>query len=190
MDSYELFLFVHVLAAVVWVGGGVMIQTLAVRVLRTSDPRRITSFAADVEWVANRIFIPASLVLIVAAVALMIDGDYAWSALWVSLSLAAYIASAVTGAAFLGPESGRISKIVAAEGPESPEAVARIKRILVGSRIELIVLIAVVYLMTVKPTAADTGALILLVAGVAILAVLLLRGAVRGAAAGERAVTE
>jgi uncharacterized membrane protein len=183
MSTYELFLFVHVMAAIIWVGGDVMNQVMAVRVLRSSDPRRLATFAADIEWVGNRLLLPASLTLIVAAVVLMIDGDIAWDALWVSLSLAAYIASFVAGAAFFGPESGRIGKLVAEQGPESPEAADRIRRILVGTRIQLVVLLAVVYLMTVKPTSDDTGALLLLAVGVVVLAVLLLRGAGRRSSA-------
>ena len=179
METYELFLFLHVMAAVIWVGGDVMSQVMAVRVLRSSDARRLSTFAADMEWIGNRLLLPASLTLIVAAVVMMIDGDIAWDALWVSLSLAAYIASFVAGAAFFGPESGRIGKLIAEHGAESPEAADRIRRLLLGSRIQLVILIAVVYLMTVKPTSDDTGALLLLAVGVIVLAALLLRGSGR-----------
>ena len=185
MNRYELLLFVHVLAAVIWVGGAVMIQLMALRVLRADDPLRVTSFAADVEWIGNRLLVPASVILILAAVGLMLEGDLAWRALWVSLSLVAYIVSFVAGAAFFGPESGRISKLVAAQGPDSGEAVGRIQRLLIASRIELVVLLAVVYLMTVKPTADDGGELLLLLVGVVVLAALLLRGAVATATGGR-----
>ncbi len=47
--------------------------------------------------------------------------------------------------------SRRTPKIVEAEGPESPAAQARISRILLISRCELVILIAVVVNMVVKP---------------------------------------
>ena len=50
------------------------------------------------------------------------------------------------------PESGRIAKIIKTEGAESPEAERRIRRILLISRIELVLLLGVIFDMVVKPT--------------------------------------
>ena len=52
-----------------------------------------------------------------------------------------------------GPESGRIGKLVEQHGPEHPEVTSRITRILAVSRVELVLLIAVVFAMVVKPFA-------------------------------------
>jgi hypothetical protein len=57
----------------------------------------------------------------------------------------------IVGAGFLGPESGRIGKIIEREGLESPEAQWRIARILLISRAELVILLTVVVNMVVKP---------------------------------------
>ena len=62
-------------------------------------------------------------------------------------------ALAEVGSSFLGPESGRIAKIVETEGAASPNAQARIKRIFLISRIELVLLLLVVIDMVVKPGA-------------------------------------
>jgi hypothetical protein len=48
---------VALLAAVVWVGGDVMLQALAFRVLRADDARRMVGFTADVEWVGTRLLV-------------------------------------------------------------------------------------------------------------------------------------
>jgi hypothetical protein len=68
----------------------------------------------------------------------------------VSVGLVVWILAAVTGAAFLGPESGRIAKVVATEGAESTAARRRIDRILLISRVELALLLVVVFMMVVK----------------------------------------
>jgi hypothetical protein len=57
----------------------------------------------------------------------------------------------VIGAGFLGPESGRLAKLIDAEGPDSPAVKARIRRILMVSRAELVVLLTVIWNMVVKP---------------------------------------
>ena len=61
---YQTWKALHVLAAIVWVGGGVMIQLLALRIMRANDPAQLAKFANDVEAVSLRAFIPASLVLL------------------------------------------------------------------------------------------------------------------------------
>jgi peptidoglycan/LPS O-acetylase OafA/YrhL len=98
-----------------------------------------------------RLFIPTTWVLLLAAIGMMINLDWSWGQNWVLFGLIAWAASFVVGAAYLGPEGGRIAQIIEREGPESPEAQARIRRILLISRCELVVLIAVIVNMVVKP---------------------------------------
>src|SRR5918992_1931007 len=175
MNSYELLLFVHIAGAIVWIGGGLIVQFCAIRILRTNDPRRLAAFAIDVEWLGTRVFLPASLVVVVAGVVLMFDGDWAWSRAWVVLALILYAVTFAAGAGFFGPESGRIGRLIETHGPESPEAQARIRRVLVLSRLDLILLFAIVYLMAVKPTLDEPGELVLLAAGAVVAAVPVLR---------------
>jgi len=63
------------------------------------------------------------------------------------------ILSAIAGAGFLGPESGRIGKLVESEGFDSPEVRRRFRRVLTVSRVELILLFLVIADMVVKPGA-------------------------------------
>ena len=151
MSSYELLLFVHVLAAVVWVGGALSLQVLAVRAERSEDGGRMASFATEAEWVGSRVFLPASIVLLLAGIGLTLEGGYGFTTPWVLVGLIAYGLSALTGSLFLGPESGRIGKLIADVGPQDLDVIARIKRVFLVSRIELVVLLFIVFDMTVKP---------------------------------------
>jgi uncharacterized membrane protein len=151
MSSYELLLFVHVLAAVVWVGGALSLQVLAIRAERSADGGRVANFATEAEWVGSRVFLPSSIVLLLAGIGLTLEGDWGFTTPWVLLGLIAYGLSALTGSLFLGPESGRIGKMIADVGPQDPDVLARIKRIFLVSRIELVVLLFIVFDMTVKP---------------------------------------
>lgn len=170
MTWYTLFKSIHVAAAVVWVGGAVMVQAYAFRILGTDDGKRQADFARDTEVVSMRLFIPTTWVLLLAAIAMMINADWPWGQDWVVFGLIAWTLSFVIGAGFLGPEGGRIAKIIEQHGPESPLAKARIRRILMVSRAELVVLLAVVWNMVVKPTGMHGwfwGALAVMVLGVA-----------------------
>jgi uncharacterized membrane protein len=150
MTWYETFLWLHITGAALWVGGDAMIQAFAYRILRADDAPRLAGFARDVEWTGLRVVMPASMVLLATGVGLVVNGNWDWSEPFVSVGLLVWLVSAGVGAGFLGPESGRISKLVDAEGPDSAEAQRRIRRILLFSRLELVLLLIVVFMMAVK----------------------------------------
>jgi uncharacterized membrane protein len=148
--TYQWYLAVHILAAVVWVGGGFATQVFALRATRTNDGARIASFAQDAEWIGMRVFLPSSLILVIFGFMLMGEGNLDWD-FWIVFALVVWILSVIVGATFLGPESGRIAKVIDREGPDSPEATARLRRVFLISRIELVLLILVVLDMALKP---------------------------------------
>lgn len=150
-DGYHWMLFFHILAAVVWVGGSAVTQVYAIRATRTKDPDRVATFAKDVEWIGLHVFLPSSIVLVGLGIGLIADGPWSMGEAWVGFGLAVWILSAVTGSAFLGPEAGRINKVVAEQGVASAEAQRRIRRIFVISRIELALLVLVIFAMVIKP---------------------------------------
>jgi uncharacterized membrane protein len=151
MTWYTFFKSLHVVAAAIWVGGAFIIQAYAFRILRSNDARRTADFAKDSEIVSMRVFIPTTWILLLAGIGMMVNLDLSWGQNWIVLGLISWALSFVVGAGFLGPESGRISKIVESEGAESPAAQARIRRILLVSRLELVILLTVIVNMVVKP---------------------------------------
>jgi len=98
-----------------------------------------------------RVFIPATWILLLAGVGMMLNLDLSWGQNWIVFGLIAFALSFVVGAGFLGPEGGRIAAVIERDGPESPEAQRRISRILLISRCELVVLATVIVNMVVKP---------------------------------------
>jgi hypothetical protein len=59
--------------------------------------------------------------------------------------------SAATGAFFLGPEAKRLGKLVPTRPADDPEIQARIRRILLILRVDNVLLLAIVFVMTAKP---------------------------------------
>ena len=149
MEWYNVLKSVHVLGAVVWVGGALMTQLYAVRVTRSGDAARTAAFAKDTEFISMRAFIPASLALVLTGFAMVADADWNWD-FWLVFGIVIWALSFLAGILFLGPESGRIGRLIEEQGAESPEAQRRISRIFLFSRVELALLLAVVVAMTAK----------------------------------------
>jgi hypothetical protein len=72
---------------------------------------------------------------------------------WLVFPIVVWAASFVIGAAYLGPQSGKLSKDVEQYGIDSPQAMERLQRIFLISRIELVLLLLVVLDMALKPGA-------------------------------------
>jgi uncharacterized membrane protein len=167
LTLYELLLFVHVAAAVIWVGGGAMIQFFGLRVLAANDPNRLAQFGGDVERIGNRALVASSFVALLSGFALVWESDF-WTIGedWIIIGLILFAVTFLAGAGFFGPESGRIKKVIETQGVEAAQG--RIKRLLVLTRIDLIVLFLIIFDMSVKPSFSDgwtiVGALLVAVA--------------------------
>jgi hypothetical protein len=82
---YDWLLFLHVLAATIWLGGGVMLAVTAARVVRDSDPAAVRRFTATMRATAPFVLAPATLAVLGLGIGLVIDAE-AWDfgQLWVA----------------------------------------------------------------------------------------------------------
>lgn len=151
-DAYKWLLAFHILLAVVWVGSDVAIQIFVMRA-KLAGPDRMAYFAREIAWYGTRVLVPSSLLLVILGFILLHEssGAYDLGQGWVTFGFAVWLLSFIAGAAYLGPESGRLSNMVDERGPEDAEYQRRLNRIFLVSRIELVLLILVVLDMTIKP---------------------------------------
>jgi uncharacterized membrane protein len=151
-EVYEWLKALHVLMAIVWVGGAMTLQVLAIRTMRSHDPERLRTLAGEVEFVGTRIFTPASLILLLLGIWMVID-EPAWefTQFWIVAALAMFAFSFVSGVFFLGPQSGKLKQMYETEGSNAPGAPALISKLFTVSRIELVLMVLIVVDMVVKP---------------------------------------
>jgi uncharacterized membrane protein len=172
---YEFLLFVHIAMAAIWVGGGTMLQFVALRTLRAADPVRLADFARDVEWIGNRVLVPASGLAVISGVWLVIDSDvWGFGDDWIVIGLILFAVTFLAGALFFGPEAGRLGKLMDAEGPTSPVVQLRLQRLLALTRADLMVLFLILFDMSTKPKWGDLSLWVAIV-GFAILAGILVK---------------
>ena len=153
MNLYSVLLFAHILGAVVWIGGSVSLQVLGMRVRASSDPQRMAALATDAEWMGIRLYMPAAGMVLAAGIALVFTGNWSFEQPWIVLGLVAFAFSFILGATVVGPTAKKIGARLASHGPEDSEVQSSIRKIFLASRIELAVLIFIVFDMAVKPGA-------------------------------------
>jgi uncharacterized membrane protein len=151
MTAYQWLLALHILCAVVWVGGVVTMQFLTIRAVASNDPPRMAALGGEAEWIGMHVYMPASILALLSGIALVLNGHWGWGHFWVLFGLFGIFFSAIVGATFLGPEAGRIKKLIEEQGPSAPAVRTRMDKVFLVSRIELAILLLVVADMALKP---------------------------------------
>jgi hypothetical protein len=149
---YEFLKTVHVLLAILWLGGAITFQLIANRILKEDPSTRLVGFSRDTEAIGMKIFLPASIVLLLAGVLMVIDTPgIDFTDAWIVIGLGGILSTIIIGAGFLGPEAGRLGALIEEKGENDPEVVQRISRILMIGRIDLTILLIVAANMVIKP---------------------------------------
>jgi uncharacterized membrane protein len=160
---YEFLLFVHVSGAVIWLGGGFILQVYGMTVERGGDANEMAQFAGRAGHLGERVFVPTALLVVLAGIGLMIEGSWSWGQLWVVFALVAYAVSFALGIGILTPLAKKLPDV----GPATPEGQAVIRRIFAVLRVDLVLLFSIVFAMTVKPTT-DDGWTVVIAAAIAV----------------------
>ena len=150
MTATDILKFFHVFFAIVWVGGGIMLQFLLARA-KAAGPEAMAHFNDMAEWTSSRVFMPASFLTLGFGIATVIAGGYDWAEMWISVGFVGFIISGVLGMAVLGPTAKKMKALIAERGPNDPVVAHMARRIDLAGRVDLIVLIIVVFMMVTKP---------------------------------------
>ena len=150
MTSYELWLFLHISAAIVWIGGATVAQVFGILAQRSGDPAQSAAFGRSMGFIGPKIFLPASVAVLLTGILLTEDGNWDWSEWFIVLGIIGWAGVSVIAFAYLTRAMARVGARMAAEGP-SPELGAEVKRLVLLARGLIVVLFAIVLVMVAKP---------------------------------------
>ena len=150
MTSYELWLFLHLSGAIVWIGGATVAQIFGVLAQRSGDPAQSAAFGRSMGFIGPKIFMPAAIVVLVSGVLLTEDGNWDWGEWFIVLGIVGWSLVAFVAFAYLTRAMGRVGARLAAEGP-SPELGAEVTKLVLLARVLIAVLFLIVLVMVVKP---------------------------------------
>ncbi len=157
MEFYHLFLFAHVVCAVLWLGGSAALMFLAWLAAREGNAAGLLTTLRMVTVLAPRVFVPGSTLVLLTGLAMVWTGSLAWDA-WIVLALAGIGLTIGIGAGFLGPLSGKAAEAEAAG--RMAEAVALGQRVVRLAKVDLVMLFGIVWLMVMKPGWGDVWMLV------------------------------
>lgn len=150
---YEFFKFLHIAAAIVWLGAGVTFQVMNARVAAQKDPAALAVLSAQGEWFGRVFFSTASIVTLIAGVITVMLGPWSFASFWVSYGFLGIIASIVLGAVLVRRATEELNEVAVTDGGSSPRAEVLQRRLATLGVLDLVILFSVVAVMVYKPGA-------------------------------------
>jgi uncharacterized membrane protein len=149
--AYRILLFVHVLAVIGWLGAGIVFQILSERALGTRDDRKIQALLSMGDDLGPVYFGIVTVLVLITGIAMVLNGDWSFGEPFVIGGLAGIVSSGALGGAVIGPSSQRAQASFQEGGVVTPEIEGLLAKVRNFGRLDLALMIVVVFLMTYKP---------------------------------------
>jgi uncharacterized membrane protein len=147
---YDWLLFAHILSAMLWIGGIVVLAALVLRTVRAGEPGGVGRFVGQLRAIGPPVLAPPPVVLIASAVWLVADSDtWGFDQLWIQLALALFGAAFLIGAAHQS-RTAIAAERAAARGDEA-EAARQLRRWAWGTAVILLLLVVATWDMVFRP---------------------------------------
>jgi uncharacterized membrane protein len=147
---YDWLVFLHVLAAMVWLGGIAILGAFAIRILRAGDPAAVGRFLADLSRIGPLVLAPAPVALLGFGIWAALD-SWDFGDLWIQLGLGLFAAAFLVGAAH--QSRAAISAERAAASGDHAAAARWLRRWAWGMGVIVALLIGATWVMVFKPGA-------------------------------------
>jgi uncharacterized membrane protein len=148
---YRVLLFVHVLGAAAWVGGGLFAFLMSLNIQKSGDGARLAAYGREVGEFGGKYFAPAAIVTVLAGIWLVIEGDWGFDHFWIMSAFAVWIYSIVSNVTWMDKLAKSIETGAAERGPQDPAVKAAADRLFMWRVIEIVLLVYVIFAMTYKP---------------------------------------
>jgi len=123
---------------------------IGVRLIR-ANPELLRPMLKTFDWVVNRTILPASLVVLIFGILLVLEGQYKFEQTFVIVGILGAVSTIVIGAGFLSPRMRKQEEIWDEHGDPSEIATRALSRTMLIARIDLVVLFVVIGTMVFKP---------------------------------------
>jgi uncharacterized membrane protein len=149
---HDWLLFLHVLAAMVWIGGLVALAVLGANAVRRGEPDGVARFVSSLRVVGPFVLSPSSVLVLGIGIWLVLDSA-AWDfgQTWIWLALALLAAAVLVGAVFLSRAALGAERAI--EAGDHAAARRQLSRWSWGIRLILLLLVIATWDMVFKPGA-------------------------------------
>ncbi len=151
MTLFQVLLFVHLVAAMIWIGGALVGTLIGTFLSRQGDASAMSKFCMAFATIAGPAFGGSALVVLGTGIWMVADSAIEFSALWISLGFAGWIASTVMGATIVGMTWTKVGKLLMEPGATIEGVQPVLTKAVRLTWVDLAVRIGVVLIMVWQP---------------------------------------
>jgi len=147
---YQWLLLLHIVSAMLWVGGAVLLGAIVTMVLREREPDAVTRLLTTLRFIGPRVLAPATIAVVGLGLWMVLNSS-AWSfgQAWVQVGIGLFAAAFVIGAAH--QSTAAIGAERAAARGDHDEALRKLTRWSWGYRLIVVLLAVATWDMVMKP---------------------------------------
>ncbi len=169
MSLYEIAKYLHIVLAIIWLGGGFSVVFLGTVAASRGDNANLTQIGRNTEILAKRIFVPSTGAILILGI-YMVWAEWAFVEAWVVIGIIGILLTGAMGGLVLTPLAQRLGELEV-----GPESAAVAEKLLRNARADLVMLAVIVWAMVSKPAWVDWVEILAMLAVVVVAAVLFLR---------------
>jgi len=151
LNAYGLLKMVHVLSAIVWIGGVAALWAVGLRLGRAGRRDALATLLPMATRYGQRIAGPASLLVFVTGIAMMMVGHLG-SPLWVRLGFIGILIHFLFGATLIRRNWTELGRLATDAPPDDARLATMLRRTALTNWIYLLLMMSVVAVMVLKPT--------------------------------------
>ena len=148
---FTVFLTIHILFVVIWIGGGALLTFLGIMAQRTQDNAQLAQLARQAAFAGERLFAPSALIVVAAGIGMVLNVGYGFDHFWLLFGFLGFLTTFVLGIAVLSPMAKRANTMIEEKGPNHPDVQAYGAKILLIARADVAMLMLVIVDMVAKP---------------------------------------
>ena len=149
---YTALKFLHVVAAIVWVGGAIAMTVLNIRLARARNREALAVLSNLSPFYGQAVLGPAAGLTLLAGIATALNAGFPFRSLWIIWGFAAILLSVALGATLIRVTMQRLSAYATASDGEPAQIAALQGRLALWNAINILLLLSAVWVMVAKPT--------------------------------------
>jgi uncharacterized membrane protein len=149
---YTLFKYLHIVGAIVWIGGAFTLVVINWRLARLRDHASMDVLARISSFVGPAMLGPAMLLTLVAGIVTAASVGMNFGVLWISWGFTGIIVSFLIGGLLVRRTAGQLGALAATAEPGDARVASLQARLALLNVINLLVLLSTVGAMVFKPT--------------------------------------
>jgi uncharacterized membrane protein len=151
LTLFSVLKFLHIVAAIVWVGGVITLALLNARLASTRNSAAMAALASAGGFFGQRVFGPAAGVTFLAGLATALNAGFPMRSAWIIWGFVVIVLSIGLNAALIRPTAQRIGSLATKPDRDGTQMAALQRRLWALTALNILLLLSAVLAMVSKP---------------------------------------